>query len=99
MLYSQVLEKRQKETELNAISVLKEPGKCAILRPTGFGKTVIMCRIAQRYRRVLYVYPTEIIRQTAMRYLGQKSVSWITYTRLGKYHNKLNKLYEAVLGE
>lgn len=99
MLYSQVLEKRQKETELNALSVLKETGKCAILRPTGFGKTVIMCRIAQRYRRVLYVYPTEIIRQTAMRYLGQKSVSWITYTRLGKYHNNLNKLYEAVLGK
>lgn len=99
MLYSQILEKRQRETESNALSVLRETGKCAILRPTGFGKTVIMCRIAKRYNRVLYVYPTEIVRQTAINYLGPKKVSWITYTKFGKYHDDIDKLYEMVIGE
>ena len=81
-----MLELKQKITQEEALKKLKENGRCAILRPTGFGKTVIMCRIAKMYDRVLYVYPTEIIRQTAKKHLAGKEVDWMTYTRLGKYH-------------
>lgn len=92
------------ETQAEAIRKLEETGRCAILRPTGFGKTVIMCRIAKTYNRVLYIYPTEIIRQTAMKHLGAKEVDWMTYTKLGKYHKNpediavyLSKNYDLVV--
>ena len=81
---------RLSETYKQTVEILKKNGKCVILRPSGFGKTVTMCRIAQReeYKKVLYIYPTKIIKEQALKYLkGDKAkIEWVTYYKFGKYH-------------
>ena len=39
-----------------------------MVRPTGFGKTHIMIEFAkrQKYKKVLFIYPTDIIRQSVI---------------------------------
>lgn len=53
----------QKRTYLDAVRLLDETGKCAMLRPTGFGKTYLCTRLAckEKYERILYLYPTSVI--------------------------------------
>ena len=46
---------------------LKKHGHCTVIRCTGFGKTWLLSDISKDYKRVLYLYPAEIIKQTAIR--------------------------------
>lgn len=102
-----ILEQRSDETYREAVKLLNETGKCAILRPTGFGKTVIMCRISRRYKRVLYVYPTEIVKKHAINIIkGLKSkdniqnvVNFCTYSHLGKMHDDAGKFASNLITE
>lgn len=39
--------------------------KCAVVRCTGFGKTVMLARLTVDYDRVLFLYPADIVKETA----------------------------------
>lgn len=88
-----------KQTLLEANDLLEKYGKCVILRPTGFGKTVMMSQIASqfKYEKVLYVYPTAIVKKQAQRHIPESKVTWCTYYGLGKYHNKVEEFYKQVV--
>ena len=90
-----------KQTFLEANSLLDKHGKCVILRPTGFGKTVMMSQIASqfKYEKVLYVYPTAIVKKQAQRNIPESKVTWCTYYGLGKYHDKVEEFYKQVVSK
>ena len=51
--------------------LLQATHKAVIIRPTGFGKTWIMTELIKDYKKVLYLYPSEVIRDTVVnRYYG-----------------------------
>lgn len=75
-----------KETYDEAVKMLKSCGKCVIIRPTGFGKTFIMANIAKKYKKVLYIYPTEIIKidiKETYSDVMPASTAYMTYSTLG----------------
>ena len=62
----ELLGKLGEETYTEAIEMLSKVGKSLIVRPTGFGKTRLLVRMAKEYskrtpdKRVLYIYPLNI---------------------------------------
>lgn len=60
--------KKQRETRAELLNMLEQHGRCALVRPTGFGKTRILCEIAcmDKYQRVLWVFPNESARASAI---------------------------------
>lgn len=58
--------KEQKKTLKAARKMLQERHKCVIIRPTGFGKTWILTELIKDYKKVLYLYPSAIIRNTVV---------------------------------
>lgn len=54
-MVNQTFKKRFKDTLNETVEMLGKHGKCAVIRPTGFGKTVLMSRIASslKYEKVL----------------------------------------------
>lgn len=56
----------RKKTEQEAIADLAKYSKHCIVRPTGFGKTGMLTNILKQYKRVLYLYPTTVIRETVL---------------------------------
>lgn len=56
----------QKKTLDDALSKLQMYHKCAIIRPTGFGKTCILTELISHYTKVLYLYPSAVIRDTVV---------------------------------
>ena len=54
----------RKETLKDLMYKLKKFGKCALIRPTGWGKTWLLARLIKNYKKVLYVYPTQVIADT-----------------------------------
>ena len=61
------IERLRQETYEEAVKLLaKKPHKCAIIRPTGFGKTGILTKIIKsgKYKHILYLYPAEVVRST-----------------------------------
>ncbi len=46
------------------LNCLNTYGKCAFIRPTGWGKTWTTASIVDEYKKVLYLYPTKAIRNT-----------------------------------
>lgn len=89
-----IFQKRFRETFNETLNMLNEKGKCVVIRPTGFGKTVLMCKIALLYGKVLYVYPTEAVGQQAGKRLDNSGhdITWMTYTKIGKQHNDVESL-------
>ena len=64
---------------------LKQYGKCALIRPTGFGKTGILTRLLKEYKNVLYLYPSEVVVDTVKNFYGSNVIDnteFITYSRL-----------------
>lgn len=56
------------KTREEALNLLRKYGRCLVTRPTGVGKTYLLCKIAEEYylptfsdKVVIYVYPNEII--------------------------------------
>lgn len=40
--------------------------KCAVIRPTGFGKTYLLTELIKDYKNVLYLYPSAVVRDTVI---------------------------------
>lgn len=55
--------------------LLKKYHKCAIIRPTGFGKTGILTRLIHDYNKVLYLYPADVIWNTVLDFYYQDDTS------------------------
>ena len=70
-----LIERLRKKTKDEAVKMLKEHNKCCIVRPTGFGKTGILTDILKDYKRVLYLYPAEIVRKTVLNFYYGAQVS------------------------
>lgn len=58
--------KRRSETLLDLQSKLDKYGKCALVRCTGFGKTWMLTSILRQYKKVLYLYPADVIKSTVV---------------------------------
>ena len=65
------IEQRRNETYMEAMDLLKQFNKCAIIRPCGFGKTGLCTRALKEYinngKKVLYLYPIDIVRQAVLK--------------------------------
>ena len=85
----------RQETYEEAMALLKKYKKCAIIRPTGFGKTGILTKIIKggKYKKILYLYPADVVRQAVFNfYYGKKykltknssipNVTFMTYMKL-----------------
>lgn len=65
---------------------LKKYGKVCCVRPTGFGKTVMASVLIADYKRVLFVYPLEVIHDVVVtRYADSvEHVEFMTYMKLAR---------------
>lgn len=62
MTKKQKLKMEQDKTIKDAKEKLEEKHKVAILRCTGFGKTTLATGLISDYKKVLYIYPAEVIK-------------------------------------
>ena len=58
--------KEQEKTLDAARKLLKKKKKAVIIRPTGFGKTWMLTELIKDYKKVLYLYPSAVIRDTVV---------------------------------
>ena len=60
----------RERTYQDMIRLLQEDGRCAVIRPTGFGKTSLLTRLlkAGLYVHPLYIYPAEVVRGAVNRF-------------------------------
>lgn len=71
------LKKESMKTIADAISKLASCGKVFICRPTGFGKTYMLTRIAKHFyqmypdKRIAYIYPLDIIQSDVINKYGK----------------------------
>lgn len=56
----------QKRTLDDCRRLLKEYGKCMLIRPTGFGKTWLLTELIKDYDKVLYLYPSQVVKDTVV---------------------------------
>lgn len=56
------------KTYQDLLDKLNEYGRCAIIRPTGFGKTWMLTTLIQSgfYNKILYLYPADVVRNTVV---------------------------------
>lgn len=54
----------RQDTYEDVMEKLMSYHKCIIIRPTGYGKTWLLTDLIRQYRKVLYLYPSEIIAET-----------------------------------
>lgn len=86
------VQRLRNETYNEACDLLQKYGQCAIIRPTGFGKTGILTRFIKsgKYKKILYLYPAEVVKNTVLDfYYGNKNkkdtidnVIFMTYMKL-----------------
>lgn len=81
----------RQQTYQEAVNLLRIHGKCAIIRPTAFGKTGILARFitSGTYRHILYLYPSKAVRNTAEEFCKDfghenalKRVTFYTYKKI-----------------
>lgn len=62
------IDRLRNETYEEAMALLEKYRKCAIIRPTGFGKTGILTKVIRsgKFKKILYLYPTEVIKNTVL---------------------------------
>lgn len=80
-----IIEKRREETYVDLRDKLNRYGKCALVRPTGFGKTGILTRLLKEYNNVIYLYPAEVVVSAVKNFYGSDEVQntkFITYSKL-----------------
>lgn len=77
------------KTDLN--NKLNMYGRCALVRCTGFGKTWILSDITRQYKNVLYLYPSEVIKNTVVgvleQVIGNKRVATVQVEGTEVYQN------------
>lgn len=62
------IDKLREQTYLETKELLEKYHKCAIIRPTGFGKTGLLTRLINDYNKVLYLYPADVIWETVLNF-------------------------------
>lgn len=62
------IDRLRKETYDDMMRLLNEFGKCAVIRPTGFGKTGILTKLikSKTYNNILFLYPTEVVKDAVL---------------------------------
>ena len=80
----------ERDTYNDIIEKLNRHGKCAMVRCTGFGKTYLMVKLTEKYKKVLYVYPRISIGESIKKKYGDKvkDVKMMTYSTFQKTVNK-----------
>ncbi len=53
----------RERTYNDLIDKLDKFGKCALIRCTSFGKTYMMTKLSKRYKKILYLYPLDCVKQ------------------------------------
>lgn len=79
------IDRLRNETFIDMKNLLKEYGKCALIRPTGFGKTGLLTRLIKDYNNVLFLYPAEVVRNAVINFYGSEVIpntNFITYSKL-----------------
>ena len=97
----QKVEQLRQDTYEEAMALLNRYKRCAIIRPTGFGKTGILTKIIKsgKYKRILYLYPADVVRQAVFNfYYGKRykltknsnipNVTFMTYMKLTSLSDK-----------
>lgn len=83
--------KLREDTYQEAQALLNRYGKCAIIRPTGFGKTGILTRFiaSGKYKKILYLYPAEVVKNAVVEFYSKfapgknlNNVEFMTYMKL-----------------
>lgn len=81
----------REQTYNEAHQLLDKYGKCAIIRPTGFGKTGLLTRFiaSGEYKKVLYLYPAEVVKDAVVNFYHMfgheddlEHVEFMTYLKL-----------------
>lgn len=101
------IEQLREDTYNEAVSMLNKKGKCALIRPTGFGKTGILTRLCETYSKVLFLYPADIVEEALRRfYYGESeyykysTIPGVTTESfmglIGKSEDKLRKMMSGV---
>lgn len=79
---------------------LNEYGRCAFIRPTGWGKTWTTASFVDQYKHVLYIYPSQAIKNTFLYAYWtlklQEVKATIPHAKFLTYH-KLRKLSKSEL--
>jgi superfamily II DNA or RNA helicase len=55
----------RERTRKDVINKLNKYGHVAVLRPPGFGKTWLISSFTKDYKKVLYLYPSKVIKETS----------------------------------
>ena len=87
-----ILDYVRNKTKEDLKEKLSKYNRCVVQRCTGFGKTWLLSEISQEYDSVLYLYPTEIIKQTAISAINS------IYDDETLYETELIKEVEAEMG-
>ena len=69
-----LISKLRTDTYLDAKRILAETNNCVIIRPTGFGKTGILTKFIDDYTNILYLYPSDVVRQAVLRFYYQNDI-------------------------
>jgi len=64
------VDKLRESTYNEVLEMLQTYGKCAVIRPTGFGKTGMLTRIIKerRYKKILYLYPSQVVKNKVLEF-------------------------------
>lgn len=87
------IDRLRKETYDDMMRLLNEFGKCAVIRPTGFGKTGILTKLikSKTYNNILFLYPAEVVKDAVLDFYFKgnvpsnaeiSNVTFMTYSKL-----------------
>lgn len=95
-----ILKQRQLETLQDMNNKLKKYGRCAVIRPVGFGKTYLISKVMQKLiasgHRVLYIYPTKVIANAVDEYSLENEVGNSEYND-AEFKELFKEFYDANL--
>ncbi len=87
------LEELRQQTYKESIRIAKQYHKCAIIRPTSFGKTQILAKFitSGEFKHILFLYPTDAVKNAALNFCIKfgtpedlSRVTFYSYTKLQK---------------
>lgn len=96
----------RERTMSDLMKKLKKHGRCAVVRPTGFGKTCLGTDLTKQYMKTLYCFPTQVIRDTIVnRYWNEEATdekavdaeTMETYKRLKELPNVTLMTYAKLI--
>ena len=64
------IEEIRKKTYDDMIRILEADNRCAMIRPTGFGKTGLLTKLikSKKYQSILYVYPAFVVKDAVLHF-------------------------------